>query len=238
MRREGYELQVSKPKVIMKEIDGVLCEPYEDLVIDVPEEFVGAVIEKLGSRKAEMKNMLPPSKGYTRLEFNIPSRGLIGYRTEFLTDTKGNGIMNSIISGYEPVAGQIATRSHGVLVAFESGTAMTYGLFNAQDRGNLLIGAGTEVYEGMIVGINPKPDDITVNVCKKKHVTNMRAAGSDDAMRLTPPLNFSLEQCLEFVEDDELCEVTPKSIRLRKKILNTDQRLKAEAKKKDAAKET
>ncbi|MBR1798205.1 MAG: translational GTPase TypA [Clostridiales bacterium] len=238
MRRQGYELQVSKPKVIMKEIDGVLCEPYEDLVIDVPEEFVGAVIEKLGSRKAEMRNMLPPSKGYTRLEFNIPSRGLIGYRTEFLTDTKGNGIMNSIISGYEPVAGEIATRSHGVLVAFESGTAMTYGLFNAQDRGNLLIGAGTEVYEGMIVGINPKPDDITVNVCKKKHVTNMRAAGSDDAMRLTPPLNFSLEQCLEFVEDDELCEVTPKSIRLRKKILNTDQRLKAEAKKKDAVKET
>ena len=238
MRRQGYELQVSKPKVIMKEIDGVLCEPYEDLVIDVPEEFVGAVIEKLGSRKAEMRNMLPPTKGYTRLEFNIPSRGLIGYRTEFLTDTKGNGIMNSIISGYEPVAGQIATRSHGVLVAFESGTAMTYGLFNAQDRGNLLIGAGTEVYEGMIVGINPKPEDITVNVCKKKHVTNMRAAGSDDAMRLTPPLNFSLEQCLEFVEDDELCEVTPKSIRLRKKILNTDQRLKAEAKKKDAAKET
>ena len=237
MRRQGYELQVSKPKVIMKEIDGVLCEPYEDLVIDVPEEFVGAVIEKLGSRKAEMRNMLPPSKGYTRLEFNIPSRGLIGYRTEFLTDTKGNGIMNSIISGYEPVAGQIATRSHGVLVAFESGTAMTYGLYNAQDRGNLLIGAGTEVYEGMIVGINPKPEDITVNVCKKKHVTNMRAAGSDDAMRLTPPLNFSLEQCLEFVEDDELCEVTPKSIRLRKKILNTDQRLKAEAKKKDAAKE-
>jgi len=237
MRRQGYELQVSKPKVIMKEIDGVLCEPYEDLVIDVPEEFVGAVIEKLGSRKAEMRNMLPPSKGYTRLEFNIPSRGLIGYRTEFLTDTKGNGIMNSIISGYEPVAGQIATRSHGVLVAFESGTAMTYGLYNAQDRGNLLIGAGTEVYEGMIVGINPKPDDITVNVCKKKHVTNMRAAGSDDAMRLTPPLTFSLEQCLEFVEDDELCEVTPKSIRLRKKILNTDQRLKAEAKKKDAVKE-
>ena len=237
MRREGYELQVSKPKVIMKEIDGVLCEPYEDLVIDVPEEFVGAVIEKLGSRKAEMKNMLPPSKGYTRLEFNIPSRGLIGYRTEFLTDTKGNGIMNSVISGYEPVAGDIATRSHGVLVAFESGTAMTYGLYNAQDRGSLLIGAGTEVYEGMIVGINPKADDITVNVCKKKHVTNMRASGSDEAMRLTPPLNFSLEQCLEFIEDDELCEVTPKSIRLRKKILNTDQRLKAEAKKKDAAKE-
>lgn len=237
MRRQGYELQVSKPKVIMKEIDGVICEPYEDLVIDVPEEFVGAVIEKLGGRKAEMVNMLPPSKGYTRLEFRIPSRGLIGYRTEFLTDTKGNGIMNSIISGYEPFSGEIATRSHGVLVAFESGEAMTYGLYNAQDRGNLLIGAGTEVYEGMIVGINPKPDDITVNVCKKKHVTNMRAAGSDEAMRLTPPLNFSLEQCLEFVEDDELVEVTPKTIRLRKRILNTDQRLKAEAKRKDAAKE-
>ena len=235
MRRQGYELQVSKPTVITKEIDGVLCEPYENLVIDVPEEFVGAVIEKLGTRKAEMVNMLPPSKGYTRLEFRIPSRGLIGYRTEFLTDTKGNGIMNSVISGYEPVAGEIATRNHGVLVAFESGEAMTYGLYNAQDRGSLFIGPGTEVYEGMIVGINPKPDDITVNVCKKKHVTNMRAAGSDDAMRLTPPLNFSLEQCLEFIEDDELCEVTPKSIRLRKKILNTDLRLKAEAKKKDAA---
>ncbi|MCR5059642.1 MAG: translational GTPase TypA [Saccharofermentans sp.] len=235
MRREGYEFQVSKPKVIMKEIDGVTCEPVEDLVIDVPEEFVGPVMEKLGSRKAELLNMLPPDKGYTRLEFRIPSRGIIGYRTEFLTDTKGNGIMNSVISGFEPFAGEISTRNHGVLVAFESGEAMTYGLFNAQDRGSLLIGAGTPVYEGMIVGINPKPEDITVNVCKKKHVTNMRAAGSDDAMRLTPPLNLSLEQCLEFVEDDELCEVTPKNIRLRKKILNTDLRMKAQAaaKKKD-----
>ena len=229
MRREGYEFQVSKPKVIMKEIDGVLCEPVEDLVLDVPEEFVGPVMEKLGSRKAELLNMLPPEKGYTRLEFRIPSRGIIGYRTEFLTDTKGNGIMNSVISGFEPFVGEIATRNHGVLVAFESGEAMTYGLFNAQDRGSLLIGAGTPVYEGMIVGINPKPEDITVNVCKKKHVTNMRAAGSDDAMRLTPPLNLSLEQCLEFVEDDELCEVTPKNIRLRKKILNTDLRMKAQA---------
>ncbi len=229
MRREGYEFQVSKPKVIMKEIDGVTCEPVEDLVIDVPEEFVGPVMEKLGSRKAELMNMLPPEKGYTRLEFRIPSRGIIGYRTEFLTDTKGNGIMNSVISGFEPFAGEISTRNHGVLVAFESGEAMTYGLFNAQDRGSLLIGAGTPVYEGMIVGINPKPEDITVNVCKKKHVTNMRAAGSDDAMRLTPPLNLSLEQCLEFVEDDELCEVTPKNIRLRKKILNTDLRMKAQA---------
>jgi len=229
MRREGYEFQVSKPKVIMKEIDGVLCEPVEDLIIDVPEDFVGPVMEKLGRRKAELLNMRPPEKGYTRLEFRVPSRGIIGYRTEFLTDTKGNGIMNSVISGFEPFAGDIETRSHGVLVAFESGEAMTYGLFNAQDRGALLIGAGTPVYEGMIVGINPKPEDITVNVCKKKHVTNMRAAGSDDAMRLTPPLNFSLEQCLEFVEDDELCEVTPKNIRLRKKILSTELRAKAQA---------
>ncbi|SDY10329.1 GTP-binding protein [Ruminococcaceae bacterium YAD3003] len=230
MRREGYEFQVSKPKVIMQEIDGVLCEPVEELVIDVPEDFVGPVMEKIGRRKGELLNMLPPTKGYTRLEFKIPSRGLLGYRTEFLTDTKGNGIMNSVISGFEPFAGDIETRGQGVLVAFETGTAVTYGLYNAQDRGALFIGAGTPVYEGMIVGINPKPDDITVNVCKKKHVTNMRSAGADDAMRLTPPLTFSLEQCLEFVEDDELCEVTPKSIRLRKKILNNDLRAKTVAK--------
>ena len=230
MRREGYEFQVSKPKVIMKEIDGVLSEPVEELVIDVPEEFVGPVMEKIGKRKGELLNMLPPTKGYTRLEFKIPSRGLLGYRTEFLTDTKGNGIMNSIISGFEPFAGEIETRSQGVLVAFETGTAVTYGLYNAQDRGALFIGAGTPVYEGMIVGINPKPDDITVNVCKKTHVTNMRSAGADDAMRLTPPLVYSLEQCLEFVEDDELCEVTPQSIRLRKKILNNDLRAKTLAK--------
>lgn len=233
MRREGYEFQVSTPHVIMKEINGVLCEPVEDLVVDVPEDFVGPVMEKLGRRKAELTNMLPPNKGYTRLEFTVPSRGIIGYRTEFLTDTKGNGIMNSVISGFQPFAGEIETRSTGVLVAFESGDAMTYGLFNAQGRGSLLIGAGTPVYEGMIVGINPKPEDIAVNVCKKKHVTNMRAAGSDDAMRLVPPINFSLEQCLEFVEDDELCEVTPKNIRLRKKILSTDLRMKDRAKKKE-----
>ena len=232
MRREGYEFQVSKPKVIMQEIDGVLCEPVEELVIDVPEDFVGPVMEKIGKRKGELLNMLPPTKGYTRLEFKIPSRGLLGYRTEFLTDTKGNGIMNSVISGFEPFAGEIETRGQGVLVAFETGTAVTYGLYNAQDRGALFIGAGTPVYEGMIVGINPKPDDITVNVCKKKHVTNMRSAGADDAMRLTPPLVFSLEQCLEFVEDDELCEVTPQSIRLRKKILNNDLRAKTLAKQK------
>ena len=235
MRREGYEFQVSKPKVIMKEIDGVLSEPVEDLVIDVPEDYVGPVMEKIGRRKGELVNMLPPTNGYTRLEFKIPSRGLLGYRTEFLTDTKGNGIMNSIISGFIPFAGDIETRGQGVLVAFETGTAVTYGLYNAQDRGALFIGAGTPVYEGMIVGINPKPDDITVNVCKKKHVTNMRSAGADDAMRLTPPLVYSLEQCLEFVEDDELCEVTPQSIRLRKKILNNDLRAKTLAKaKKDA----
>jgi GTP-binding protein len=232
MRREGYEFQVSRPHVIMKEIGGVLCEPVEDLVVDVPEEFVGPVIEKLGRRKAEMTNMLPPTKGYTRLEFNVPSRGIIGYRTEFLTDTKGNGIMNSVISGFQPFAGEIETRSSGVLVAFESGDAMTYGLFNAQGRGSLMIGAGVPVYEGMIVGINPKPEDIAVNVCKKKHVTNMRASGSDDAMRLVPPINFSLEQCLEFVEDDELCEVTPKNIRLRKRVLSTDLRAKSKAAKK------
>ena len=235
MRREGYEFQVSKPKVIMKEIDGVLCEPVEDLVIDVPEDFVGPVMEKIGKRRGELVNMLPPNKGYTRLEFRIPSRGLLGYRTEFLTDTKGNGIMNSVINGFEPFAGEIETRGQGVLVAFETGTAVTYGLYNAQDRGPLFIGAGTPVYEGMIVGINPKPEDITVNVCKKKHVTNMRSAGADEAMRLTPPLTYSLEQCLEFVEDDELCEVTPQSIRLRKKILGNELRAKTMAKlKKDA----
>ena len=230
MRREGYEFQVSKPKVIMKEIDGVLNEPVENLVIDVPEDFVGPVMEKIGKRRGELINMLPPTKGYTRLEFRIPSRGLLGYRTEFLTDTKGNGIMNSVIDGYIPFAGEIETRGQGVLVAFETGTAVTYGLYNAQDRGPLFIGAGTPVYEGMIVGVNPKPDDITVNVCKKKHVTNMRSAGADEAMRLTPPLHYSLEQCLEFVEDDELCEVTPESIRLRKKILSNDLRAKTLAK--------
>ncbi|HHT78128.1 MAG TPA: translational GTPase TypA [Clostridiaceae bacterium] len=231
MRREGYEFQVSKPRVILKEIDGVLSEPVETLLVDVPEDYVGAVIEKLGRRKAEMLNMLPPEKGYTRMEFKVPSRGIIGYRTEFLTDTKGNGIMNSVICGFEPYAGDIETRSQGVLIAFESGEAMTYGLYNAQERGFLLIGAGTRVYEGMIVGVSPKGEDITVNVCKKKHVTNMRASGSDDAQRLVPPVNYSLEQCLEFVGDDELCEVTPKTIRLRKQILNNDMRMKTRSKK-------
>lgn len=226
MRREGYEFQVSKPRVILKEINGVMHEPMEMLLVDVPENFVGPVIEKLGKRKAEMSNMLPPEKGYTRMEFKVPSRGIIGYRTEFLTDTKGNGIMNSVICGFEPFAGEIETRTRGVLVAFETGEAMTYGLYNAQERGFLLIGAGTHVYEGMIVGVSPKGEDISVNVCKKKHVTNIRASGSDDALRLVPPVQFSLEQCLEFVADDELCEITPKSIRLRKLILNSDMRMK------------
>lgn len=230
MRRQGYEFQVSKPSVIVKEIDGVASEPIEQLMIDVPEEYVGVVIEKLGSRKAEMVNMMPPDKGYTRLEFKVPSRGLFGYRSEFLTDTKGNGIMNSVIAGFEPWKGEIETRNHGVLVAFERGTAMTYGLHNAQNRGELFIEPGQEVYEGMIVGRNPKNEDITVNVCKKKHVTNMRASGADDALRLVPTLKFSLEQCLEFIDNDELVEVTPQSIRLRKKILNNDMRAKMRSK--------
>ncbi len=234
MRREGYEFQVSKPQVIVKEIDGEMMEPVEMLLIDVPEEFVGAVIEKLGGRRAELVNMLPPEKGYTRMEFKIPSRGLIGYRSEFLTDTKGNGIMNSVIDGFEPWMGEIETRSHGVLVAWESGEAVTYGLYNAQERGSLFIGPGTPVYEGMIVGRNPKNEDIVVNVCKRKHVTNMRASGSDDAQRMVPPINMSLEQCLEFVSDDELIEITPKSIRLRKRILNSEMRAKQRSRKKES----
>ena len=233
MRREGYEFQVSKPKVIVKEIEGQMMEPVELLLIDVPEDFVGVVIEKLGRRRSELVNMLPPEKGYTRMEFRIPSRGLIGYRSEFLTDTKGNGIMNSVISGFEPWMGEIETRSHGVLVAWESGEAVTYGLYNAQERGNLFIGPGTQVYEGMIVGSNPKNEDITVNVCKRKHVTNMRASGSDDAQRLVPPINMSLEQHLEFVSDDELIEITPRKIRLRKRILNSEMRSKQRSRKND-----
>lgn len=224
MRREGYEFQVSKPRVIVKEINGVMSEPVEELYIDVPEEYVGVVIEKLGARRGEMTNMLPPDRGMNRITFQIPSRGLIGYRSQFLTDTKGNGIMNSVISGFEPWRGEIETRNQGVLVATEPGDAVTYGLHNAQDRGELFIGPGTTVYEGMIVGRTPKKGEITVNVNKKKQVTNMRASGSDDALRLVPPTRFSLEQFLEFVDDDELIEVTPKNIRLRKKVLNSTQR--------------
>ena len=233
MRREGYEFQVSKPKVIVREIDGQKMEPVELLWIDVPEEYVGAVIEKLGGRRATLINMLPPEKGYVRMEFRIPSRGLIGYRSEFLTDTRGNGIMNSVISGFEPWMGEIETRNHGVLVAWESGEAVTYGLYNAQERGTLFIGPGTPVYAGMVVGSSPKNEDIVINVCKRKHVTNIRAAGSDDALRLSPPVIMSLEQHLKFVADDELIEITPHNIRLRKRILDADQRIKLRSKKAD-----
>jgi len=230
MRRQGYEFQVSKPKVIMKEIDGVLHEPIEYLMIDVPEEYVGVVMEGLGARKAEMVNMQSANEGYVRLEFKIPARGLIGYRSEFLTDTKGNGIMNHVFNGFEPYKGEILSRQRGSIIAWETGESVVYGLYNAQERGNLFIGPGVKVYEGMVVGENSRMDDIVINVCKKKHVTNMRAAGSDEALRLTPPKVLSLEQMLEFINEDELVEITPKSLRIRKKILNTELRAKAKSK--------
>ena len=224
MRREGFELLVSRPKVIFKEIDGVKCEPIENLVVNVPDDSIGTVIEKLGRRKAEMVNMEPAEAGHTKVEFRIPARGLIGYRTEFLTDTKGEGTMNSIFDCYEPFKGEIQARTRGVLVAFEQGTSVTYGLYNAQERGELLIGAGVDVYEGMIVGINSRNEDISINVCKEKHLTNTRASGSDDALRLVPPLQMSLEKAIEFIAEDELVEVTPKNIRLRKKTLDSKTR--------------
>ncbi|MCX8130073.1 MAG: translational GTPase TypA [Clostridia bacterium] len=230
MRRQGYEFQVSKPTVILKEIDGETYEPIEYLTIDVPEDFMGVVMEKLGSRKAEMVNMHSANQGYMRLEFKIPARGLIGYRSEFLTDTKGNGIMNHIFHGFEPFRGEISGRQRGAMTAWEEGEAVTYGLYNAQERGTLFISSGAKVYEGMIVGENSRTEDIVVNVCKKKHVTNMRASGSDEALRLTPPRVMSLEQSLEFIADDELVEITPKTIRLRKKILDTELRAKQESK--------
>jgi GTP-binding protein TypA/BipA len=230
MRRQGYEFQVSKPTVINKEIDGELMEPVEYLMIDVPEDFMGTVMEKLGQRKSEMVNMTSANQGYMRLEFRIPARGLIGYRSELMTDTKGNGIMNHVFYGYEPYKGDIPTRSRGSLIAWEDGEAVTYGLYNAQERGTLFITPGTKVYEGMIVGENARYDDLVVNVCKKKHVTNMRASGSDEALRLTPPTILSLEQALEFIADDELVEMTPKSIRLRKKVLDTEIRAKIRSK--------
>ena len=233
MRREGFELLVSRPKVIIKEIDGVRCEPMERLVVNVPDECIGNVIEKLGRRKAEMLNMEPAEVGHTKVEFKVPARGLIGYRTEFLTDTKGVGTMNSIFDCYEPYKGEIQARTRGVLVAFEQGTSITYGLYNAQERGELFIGPGVDVYEGMIVGINSRNEDISINVCKEKHLTNTRASGSDDALRLVPPIQLSLENAIEFIEEDELVEVTPKSLRLRKKILDnkTRERMAARAKK-------
>ena len=227
MRREGYELLVSRPKVIIKEIDGVKCEPVERLVVNVPDDCVGNVIEKLGRRKAEMVNMEPAEVGHTKIEFKIPSRGLIGYRTEFLTDTKGEGVMNSIFDSYEPFKGEVVSRVRGTIVAFENGTSITYGLYNAQDKGDLFIGPGVEVYEGMIVGLNSRAEDLAINVCKEKHLTNTRASGSDDALRLVPPIQMSLEKAIEFIQDDELVEVTPKSIRLRKKILDNKERERA-----------
>ena len=226
MRREGFELMVSRPTVIYKEIDGVKCEPIEDLVIDVPDEYSGTVIEKLGQRKAEMTNLVTGEQGYTRLEFKIPARGLIGYRNEFMTDTKGTGVMNHVFNGYEPYKGDMSTRGKGVLIAFENGKSITYGLFNAQERGTLFIGAGVDVYTGMIVGENPRNEDIEINVCKEKHLTNTRASGSDDALRLVPPRTFTLEQAIEYIAEDELVEVTPKNIRLRKKILDHTERIR------------
>ncbi len=231
MRREGYEFAVSKAEVIYKKDEkGKLLEPMETAVIDVPDDFTGIVIEKLSLRKGELTGMSKASGGYSRLEFNIPSRGLIGYRGEFLTDTKGNGILNTIFNDYGPYKGDITYRQTGSLIAFESGETLAYGLFNAQDRGTLFVGPGEKVYGGMIVGQNPKGDDIELNVCKAKHLTNTRASGSDDALKLTPPRILSLEEALDFIENDELVEVTPKSIRMRKKILDTKMRMRANRK--------
>ena len=226
MRREGYEFQVSPPRVLYRTIDGKKCEPIERLVADAPSESVGAVIEKLGSRKGDLIEMTPVGSRM-KLEFLIPARGLFGYRNEFLTDTRGEGIMASVFDSYAPYKGDLNRRSTGSLVSFETGESVSYGLFNAQERGALFIGPGVKVYEGMIVGVSPKQEDITVNVCKKKQMTNMRAAGSDEALRLVPPRKLSLEQCLEFLADDELLEVTPESLRMRKTILNHEKRMKA-----------
>ena len=225
MRREGYEFAVSTPRVLMKTIDGKLCEPVERMVADVPDGTMGAVIEKLGQRKGDLVSMAPVGSRY-RLEFLVPSRGLFGYRNEFLTDTRGEGVMSSVLDSYAPVKGEITRRLTGSLVAFESGEACSYGLFNAQERGTLFIGPGTEVYAGMVVGICSRNEDMTVNVCKKKQLTNMRAAGSDEALRLTTPRVFSLEQCLEFLADDELLECTPKSLRIRKRTLDHAARMR------------
>ena len=226
MRREGYEFQVSPPRVLYQEIDGQKCEPIERLVVDVPAEAVGSVIEKIGARKGEMAEMTPVGNRM-KVEFLVPARGLFGYRNEFLTDTKGEGIMASVFECYAPFKGEVTRRNTGSLVAFETGEAVTYGLFNAQERGALFIGAGVPVYAGMVVGETPKNEDISVNVCKKKQLTNMRASGSDEALRLTPARQMSLEQCLEFLADDELLEVTPENLRLRKRILDHGDRMKA-----------
>ncbi len=233
MRRQGYEFQVSPPEVIYKHGEnGELLEPIELLMIEVPEEYVGSVMERLGTRKAEIKNMGTREGGVSHLEFLIPARGLLGYRSQFLTDTNGNGIMNHVFDSYQPYKGDIEQRSTGSIIAHETGEATGYGLFNTQSRGRLFIGAGTPVYEGMIVGENPKNEDIVCNVCKKKQMTNTRAAGSDDALRLVPPTRLSLEQSLEFIKNDELVEITPHNIRLRKRILNKEERMKAESRRK------
>ena len=225
MRREGYEFSVSTPRVLTKEIDGKVCEPIERMIADVPEECMGSVIEKMGRRKADLVSMTPMGSRY-RLEFLVPSRGLFGYRNEFLTDTRGEGIMSSVLDSYAPMKGEIERRLTGSLIAFETGEAVTYGLGAAQERGTLLIGPGTPVYAGMVVGICSRNEDMTVNVCKRKQLTNMRAAGSDDAIRLTPPKQMSLEQCLEFLADDELLECTPKSLRIRKRELDHAARMR------------
>ena len=226
MRREGYEFQVSPPRVLYKEINGKKCEPIERLVVDVPQENVGAVIEKIGQRKGDMLEMTPVGNRM-KIEFLVPSRGLFGYRNEFMTDTKGEGIMASVFDSYAPYKGEISRRSLGSMIAFETGESVTYGLYNAQERGTLFIGAGVKVYEGMVIGVQPKSEDMTVNVCKKKQLTNTRASGSDDALRLTTPRQMSLEQCLEFLADDELLEVTPENLRIRKSILNHGERMKS-----------
>ena len=231
MRREGYEFQVSPPRVLLKEEDGVLMEPFEHVVIDVPTEFQGNVIEKLSSRKAELVQMAPQGESRMRIEFKMPSRGLFGYRSEFLTDTKGEGILNTIFDGYKPHKGELPTRNTGSLVCFETGESITYGLYNAQERGSLFIGAGEPVYAGMVVGVNPKNEDLVVNVCKKKQLTNTRASGSDDALRLIPHKKMSLEECLEFLAPDELVEVTPKTLRIRKSILDHSERARMRSKK-------
>ena len=225
MRREGYEFQVSTPRVLMREIEGKICEPVERVVADVPEESVGAVMEKMGNRKGELTHMSPVG-GRMRLEFLVPSRGLFGYRNEFLTDTRGEGVLTAVFDDYAPHKGEISRRATGSLVAFETGEAVAYGLFNAQDRGTLYIGPGTPVYAGMVVGMSPKSDDLTVNVCRRKQLTNTRASGSDDALRLTPPRRLSLEQAIETLRDDELLEVTPDTFRIRKRELDHAQRMR------------
>ncbi|HIU80972.1 MAG TPA: translational GTPase TypA [Candidatus Ornithoclostridium faecavium] len=226
MRREGYEFQVSRPKVIYKEIDGVKCEPIESVVVEVPEDYAGTVINKLGARKGELVEMMPDDRGGIKLEFSIPSRCLIGYRSEMLTDTRGFGVMTSVFKGYEPYKGDIQERTRGSVIAFEDGITTTYGLFNAQERSTLFLKPGVPVYAGMVVGENSREDDLVVNVCKKKQLTNNRASGSEDALKLVSPRVMSLEQCLEFIADDELVEVTPLNIRLRKTILSKEQRMK------------